>query len=571
MPEAFSVTVEKDVPMTTRDGTILRSDIYRPVAGQHPVILGRTQYGKDGWGQWIAPVRTAALGYAVVINDMRGQFASEGEFDPFVYDIEDSYDVVEWCAEQPWSNGKVGMYGSSSCGFVQLQAAVSQPPHLVAIAPMQTWSSFGRGCVYDPGGAFSMYTEEWALLQTTIDPRKRIGGDRGDYASVRQAAARGMWEVGRWHTHLPLRELPPLPGDVAPYYFRWLEHPDHDDFWATRNIAAQYERIQVPCLHLVGWFDRFCLTTQRNYFGIMAAGGGPARENQKIVFGPWPHGIPVADSSGDQHFGPDGGFDVRGLVIRWYDHWLKGIDNGIMAEPRVRLFTLGENAWHDETAWPPAPARLTTYYLHSGGRANSSAGDGSLSTDAPGEEPADSYLYDPGDPTPTVPGKLERHRGTVNQAAIETRNDVLVFSSPPLASDLEVSGPIVARMWASSSAIDTDWMVKLVDVYPDGYVYRLGEGMIRARYREGQDKQRFLEPGQVYEYEIEVPPTSNLFKAGHRIRVDIASASFPEFDRNFNTGGRFGEETRGIAATQLVFHDAQRPSHIVLPVIPRQA
>jgi len=567
MPEQFSVTVDKDVPMRTRDGTILRSDVYRPVqSGRYPVLLGRTQYGKDSWGQWIAPLRTAALGYAVVINDMRGQSASEGEFDPFVYDVEDSYDVVEWCAEQPWSDGKVGMFGSSSCGFVQLQAAISQPPHLVAIAPKQTWSSFGRGCVYDPGGAYSMYTQQWALLQTNIDPRGRIGADRPDFADVQQAASRAMWELGRWHQHLPVKELPPLPQDVAPYYFRWLEHPDEDEFWAKRNIAAQYDKIDIPALHLVGWFDRFCVSTQRNYLGILQRGGPNARRNQHIVFGPWPHGVPVVVESGDQHFGPKGSVDVRGLMIRWYDLWLKGADLDV---PPVRLYTLGEDRWRDEQEWPLARTQWTSFYLRGQGKANSLYGDGLLSPEAPGAEPPDSYLYDPADPTPAVPGKLERPRGTVDQTPIEQRPDVLVYTTPPLERDLEVTGPITARLWAATSGRDTDWMVKLVDLYPNGYAFRLSAGMIRARYRLSQARQELLEPGQVYEYEIELGPTSNLFRAGHRIRVEIASASFPEFDRNFNTGGRFGEETAGVAATQLIFHDQSRPSHLVLPVIPR--
>src|SRR5262245_38367891 len=570
MREAFTVIVEKDVALTARDGTVLRSDVYRPAdAGRYPVLLGRTQYGKETWGAWIAPERTAGQGYVVVVNDMRGQFASEGEFDPFRYDVEDSYDVVEWCAAQPWSDGKVGMFGSSSCGFVQLLAAVAQPPHLVAIAPKQTWSSFGRGCVYDPGGAFSMYTQEWALLQTNIDPDGRIGRERPDHAAVRQAAARAMWQVGRWHQHLPVRELPPLPHDVAPYYFRWLEHPDHDAYWQPLNVAAQYERIQVPALHLVGWFDRFAVGTVQNYRGILERGGAAARRHQKLVIGPWPHGVPVIDASGDQHYGPAGSVDVRALVLRWYDYWLKGIANGVLDEPPVRLFILGENAWRDEREWPLARTRYTRYYLHSGGRANTLDGDGALSPLPPEDEPPDSYLYDPADPTPSVPGRPERPRGSVDQRAIERRGDVLVYSTPPLARDTEVTGPVVAHLWAATSAPDTDWLVKLVDVYPDGYVFRLSEGVLRARYRESQERPTLLEPGQLYAYTIELAPVGNLFRAGHRIRVEVASASFPQYDRNMNTGHAFGEDTVGVAAVQLVYHDGAHPSYVELPVIPR--
>jgi putative CocE/NonD family hydrolase len=325
----------------------------------------------------------------------------------------------------------------------------------------------------------------------------------------------------------------------------------------------------VPAFHLVGWFDRFCVTTQRNYLGILQRGGPKARQNQRIVFGPWPHGVPVVDASGDQHFGPQGSVDVRALMIRWYDHWLKGIDNGVMREPPVRLFTLGENQWRDEQEWPLARTEFVKFHLHSGGRANSLHGDGVLAVTEPADEPPDFYRYDPADPTPSVPGKLERPRGSVDQTEIELRQDVLVYTSPPLEREVEVTGPIVARLWSSSSALDTDWMVKLVAVYPDGYAFRLSSGMIRARYRESQAAPRLLEPGRIYEYEIELGPTSNLFRAGHRIRVEIASASFPEFDRNFNTGGVCAEETNGLAAMQVVYHDAARPSHLVLPVIPR--
>jgi putative CocE/NonD family hydrolase len=570
MPETFSVVVDKNVPMTTRDGTVLRSDVYRPIGdGRHPVLLGRTQYNKETWGGWISPANTAATGYVVVVNDMRGQFASDGEFDPFVFDVEDSYDVVEWCAAQPWSDGKVGMYGSSSCGFVQLQAAVSQPPHLVAIAPKQTWSSFGRGCVYDSGGAYSMYTQEWTLMQTSIDARRRIGQDRTDFAARRQSTNRALWEISRWHQHLPLGELPPLDREHAPYYYRWLEHPDHDDFWATRNITAQYDRILTPALHLVGWFDRFSITSVRNYLGIKQHGGTEAaRQNQRLVIGPWPHGVPVAEACGEHHFGPAAAVDVRALMLRWYGHWLKGEATGLLEEPPVRVFVLGENAWRDAADWPLPGTTATTYYLRGGGRANTLDGDGALSRQPPAkDESADSYTYDPADPTPSVAGRDLRFAGPFDQRPIERRPDVLVFSTPPLERDTVLIGSVYARLWAASSAPDTDWVVKLVDVAPDGYAFPLSIGMLRARYRESQTMQKLLEPGRVYEYDIELRPVGNCFMAGHRIRLEVASASFAEFDRNMNTGNAFGCDQVGQPATQLIFHDASRPSHIVLPVV----
>ncbi len=570
MAEAFSVVVDKDVPLPVRDGTVLRADVYRPaVEGRWPVLLGRTCYGKDSWGGWIDPLRTAGQGYAVVINDTRGSFASGGEFHPFVHDADDGYDVVEWCAAQPWSDGKVGMFGSSAPGYLQLLAAVAGPPHLVAIAPMQTWWSFGRGGVYDADGAFTHYSQEWALLQATIDPAKRLDAERPGFADRRQAVARAMWEKARWFRHLPLSELPPLPREVSEYYYRWLEHPDDDEYWRPMDVRPSYGRIGVPALHLVGWFDRLCRTTIDNYLGIMREGAtAAAREHQRLVVGPWPHGLPVITECGDEHFGPRGSVDVRALVLRWYDHWLKGTDTGMLDEPPVRLFVHGEDAWRDEPSWPPPGARSVAWYLHSAGRANGLEGDGRLSLDPPGGEPADSYVHDPADPVPSTPGRVERPRGAVDQRAVERREDVLVFTSAPLEEDVEVVGPVSARLWATSSAVDTDWMVKLVDVRPDGYARPLSHGMVRARYRESQSAPKLLEPWALYEYVITLLPVANRFRAGHRIRVEVASSSFPAFDRNLGTGNPLGADHAGVTAIQFVHHDAEHPSQVVLSVVP---
>src|SRR5262249_8998995 len=280
-------------------------------------------------------------------------------------------------------------------------------------------------------------------------------------------------------------------------------------------------------------------------------------------------GVCVTLVSGETHCCPAVEVDVRSLLLRWFDYWLKGIANGVLDEPPVRLFILGENAWRDEREWPLARTRYTRYYLHGGGRANTLDGDGALSPRPPEDEPPDSYLYDPAGPTPSVPGRLERPRGSVDQQDIERRPDVLVYSTPPLAQHTEVTGPVVAHLWAATSAPDTDWLVKLVDVYPDGYAFRLSEGVLRARYRESQEHPMLLEPGRVYEYTIELAPVGNLFRAGHRIRVEVASASFPQYDRNMNTGHAFGEDTVGVAAVQLVYHDRAHSSYVELPVIPR--
>ena len=559
------VLVELDVPATMRDGTVLRSDVYRPAdGGRYPVLLGRTCYGKGTWGRWIEPERTAAQGYVVVINDTRGIFASDGDFDPFTTDGPDGHDVVEWCAAQPWSNGRIGMFGSSAPGFVQLQAAAERPPHLDAIAPMQTWTAHGRGCAWDAGGAFSMYTQEWALLLANLDPARILGAVRADFEERAQAVADARAAIGRWHTHLPVGEFPPLSREEAPWFYGWLDHPDHDAWWSNRDVTSALPALTIPALHLVGWYDRFARSTIANF---LAMGQGGAF--QKLVVGPWPHGVPVNVASGDRFFGPRGFVDARDLVVRWYDRWLRDERNGIDEEPPVRLYILGADSWRDVAAWPLPGTRFTAFHLRSGGAARTRNGDGVLSEQPPAaDEPADTYVYDPGDPTPAVPGRLARPFGSVDQGPIEDRADVLVYSTPPLERDVDVIGPVEARLWAATSGRDTDWFVKLVDVAPDGRVDRLVEGMIRARYRDSASAPAAVEPDRVYEYRIDVGPVGARFKAGHRIRVEIASASFPQFDRNMNTGAAFGVETSGVAASQRVLHDADHPSHVVLPIVP---
>ncbi len=530
-----------------RDGVVLRADVYRPAGeGRWPVLLARTCYGKATWPAWIDPVRTAAEdGYAVVVQDIRGSFASDGEFFPFFSDIEDGYDTVEWCAEQPWSNGKVGMFGSSAVAYTQLLAALAKPPHLVAIAPFQTWSSFGRGCVFDPSGAFSMYTQEWVLLQALIDPRKRT-----DSPARHQAVAEAMADIGRVHLHRPLSEHPVLPREIAEYYYEWLEHPDHDEYWQRLDVAGRWHELEVPALHLAGWFDRFCLPTFDNYMQMRDAGHAP----QRIVAGPWPHGIPVQTACDDAFYGPRAWVDARALVLRWYDHWLQGKDNGVLDKPPVRVFVQGEDEWRDLVEWPSGGG--LELHLRARGRPTEEA-------PAEGEKP-DAYVHDPADPVPSTPGGLARPRGPLDQRPIEERDDVLVYTSDSLAEALEIIGPVTASLFAATSAVDADWAVKLVDVRPDGYARRVCDGYCRARYRESQARPSLLEPGRAYEYEIRLLPTAYRFLAGHRIRVEVASSSFPGCDANLGIGGPFTEDAAGVRAEQTVFHDAERPSRLIL-------
>jgi putative CocE/NonD family hydrolase len=397
---------------------------------------------------------------------------------------------------------------------------------------------------------------------TNQDPARRLRAGQPGFEERHARVARALWEIGRWAGHRPLVDFPPLAPDTAPWLAEWLRHPDHDDWWADRDAAPHLPGVTTPALHVVGWFDRFCRTTIANYRALGST-------EQRLVIGPWPHGVPVATSSGDQHFGPAAAVDARRLVLGWADRFaLGGSDRDDGEEPPVRIWVLGANRWRDEEAWPLARARDETWYLRSGGRANSRHGDGRLLPDAPpADEPPDLYVYDPADPTPSVPGRVGRPSGSVDQGPIEDRGDVLVYSSPPLDHDVEVTGHVRARLYAASTARDTDWILKLVDVHPDGQVFRLVDGMVRARYRESAATPSLLEPGRVYAYDVDVGPISNLFRAGHRIRVEVASASFSEYDPNLNTGGPAAEETGGVPARQRVLHDADHASHLVLPVV----
>jgi putative CocE/NonD family hydrolase len=398
-----------------------------------------------------------------------------------------------------------------------------------------------------------MYTQEWVLLQSAIDPRRRLRAEEPGFADRHQRVALAFHDPAPVHLHLPLSELEPLPREYAEYYYEWLEHPDHDEYWWGLDVVGRYDEIELPAFHLAGWFDRFCLPTLQNYLGLVEAGNA----SQKLVAGPWPHGIPVQTACDGAFYGPAAYVDARALVLRWYDHWLKGEENGVLDEAPVRLFVQGADEWRDEDAWPPLHARPTPLHLRAPGR---------LTAEAPGDEQPDSYVYDPMDPVPSTPGKWTRPRGPVDQRLIEERDDVLVYTSRELDGDVEVIGPLSARLWAATDAVDTDWTVKLVDVRPDGYARRVSDGIVRARYRQSQSQPSLLEPGAVYEYVITMLPTAYVFRAGHRLRVEVASASFPACDRNTNSGNRLGADTRGIRATQRIYHDAERPSHVLIPI-----
>ena len=582
MPKPYSIKFEPHIPLPLGDGTMTYVDVFRPDApGKFPALLQRTPYDKSSPNSRSGPVdaiRGAMNGYAMVIQDVRGRHSSEGEFYTFVNEAEDGFNSVEWVAGQPWCNGKVGMYGVSYVGATQWLSAKAKPPSLVAIAPGVTAADYHEGWAWQ-GGAFELgFNLSWAvgpLVAANWDNlSRRLGLSMEGLSEV----VRAKDNLTEGYLHLPTQDMPHLKNGLADYYYDWLAHPEYDDYWKKVCIQESHSDITVPSLNMGGWYDVFLGGTIGNYVGMRQNGATEeARSGQRLLLGPWIHGSTPIDVSGEFHFGTrssSAAMDLPGVILRYYDYWLKGEDNGVADEKPVRIFVMGENVWRWEDSWPLSRAVVTNYYLHSGGKANSLNGDGRLDTDAPNHEQPDVYAYNPMDPVPTRGGGLccdpaFMMSGAYDQRPIEARPDVLVYSTPALEQDTEVTGPIVVTLYASSSAVDTDFTAKLVDVEPCGCARNLTDGIIRARYRKPRHPASLIEPGQVYKYTIDVWATSNLFKKGHSIRLEISSSNFPRFDRNPNTGGPIGAETTLVPALQTVHHSAEYPSHVTLPVVPR--
>ncbi|HEX9710900.1 MAG TPA: CocE/NonD family hydrolase, partial [Candidatus Thermoplasmatota archaeon] len=467
-------------------------------------------------------------------------------------------------AALPDSDGRVGMFGGSYVGATQMLAASARPPHLVAIFPYVTASEYYDGWTYQSGALMQWFTSTWASLLAEDTLR------RTTHSAMRPAE----WVAGGPVSGYRLFE-PPEAAEVAPYFRDWLEHETDDDYWRPWRISDRYPEMAVKALHAGGWHDLFLKGSIANYEGLRARAATPeARAGQRLLVGPWCHGPTSPEGRiGDVVFGKDAVLDVEATTLEWFDHALKGEANAFASAAPVRLFVMGENRWRDEREWPLARARTTRYYLHSSGRPFGPDGDGRLLEAPPKKDPPARFTYDPDDPVPTIGGRLccgeWTKPGPYDQRPNEKRPDVLVFSTPPLERDLEVTGPIALELYAASSAVDTDFTALLADVEPSGYARFLADGIVRGRYRRSTTRAEPLVPGQVERFVIDLWSTSNLFKAGHRVRLYVSSSNFPRFDRNPNTGAARSDATRRERADQTVYHDAEHASALVLPVIPR--
>ena len=560
----YRVAIQQGARVKMRDGVTLVADVYRPVSDEKfPVLLQRTPYNRAGESQQANEL--AAHGYIAVVQDTRGRFDSGGEFYPFRNESADGYDTVEWAAKLDGANGRVGMFGGSYVGATQMLAAMAVPPHLVSIFPYVTASEYYDGWTYQSGAWMQWFSSSWTS-GLAVDTMRR-------QAESTQAPK-------DWVNTLPLRDYAvlssPQPSSLATYFRDWLSHERDDAYWQQWRVSDHYSQMTVMGLHGAGWHDLFLKGSIRNYTGLQKeAATAEARAGQRLIIGPWAHApTSAAGKIGDVVFGKDAVLDHTATMLKWFDYSLKGIKNEYASGAPVRLFIMGDNVWRDEQEFPLARTFYTKFYLHSNKGANSVSGDGVLSLARPAAEAKDQFDYDPQNPVRTIGGRLCCGQaippGPADQRPNESRSDVLVFSTPPLNEDMEVTGFITLELFASTSAVDTDFTALLVDVDQSGYARFLTDGIVRARYRESTKQASLVTPGKIYQYTIDLWATANVFKAGHRIRLYISSSNFPRFNRNLNTGESIAGSSRSLRAHQTIYHDADHASALILPVIPRR-
>jgi putative CocE/NonD family hydrolase len=560
------IRIDGHVAVPMRDGVKLYADVYRPSReGRFPALITRTPYSVQREGMHEAVINFARRGYAVVVQDTRGRYESEGAWDPFRNEAQDGYDTVEWTARQPWANGKIGMHGGSYLGHVQWQAASLAPPHLTAIFPALASTSLYHNTFYH-GGAFKLAVAYgWGVVRM---PNRIMNPQHWHLDPLAPPELRYENIIRK----LPLREIDTVSsGQTVSFFRNWIRHQSYDEYWKAISDEERFHNVKVPAYGFGGWYDLLLGGTLNGFTGLRAKGATEAaRKGTRMIVGPWGHG--ASQKFGDIDFGPQAMRSIFDLEMRWNDHYLKGIDNGIDREPPVEIFFMGVNKWAKVADWPLPGAKPTPFYLASEGHANSLRGDGRIEMKPGAGTTPDSFTYDPDQPVPSHGGNdccgAPFPTGPRDQRVVESRNDVLVYTSEVLTRPLAIAGPVRMKLVAATDGRDTDFMVKLVDVHPNGYAMNLAEGIIRARFHKGLDRMELLEPNRAYEFDVDMRGTANVFLPGHRIRVDITSSNFPQFDRNPNTGEDLGASAKVRIAKQTVHHDAEKASHILLPVVP---
>ena len=564
--------MDRNVPMEMRDGTILRADVYRPDDhGRYPAILIRTPYSKQQTsGSFISAVEAAQAGFTIVIQDIRGRFESEGEWNRVkMFEIEgtDGYDSVEWIAEQRWCNGNVALAGGSYLAAMTWIGAMANPPHLKAFSP---WiGDIASNMQPNPrSGVVNFVTAANAIPVTSLDLIDKLEQRGQDVAEIRTYLNRVLHNPEEIIQFLPLKDIPLAKNEIIRTMWETRLKPGSVE---EQNKRKKYEKITVPGLHVGGWFDQLEWSIFENFLNMQTRGGSTfARENQSLIVGPWMHGPPV-NFLGEMSFGLLAGGKSLAIHDRLLDFFRKYLLEMDIDIPTVRYFVMGANEWREGEAWPLPETKWERFFLHSKGNANTMAGDGELTLHEPGNEKPDTYIYDPHHPVPTVGGKTMPTTGLIpgpfDQYRIAQRKDVLCYSSCELEEDVEVTGPIKLHLFASTTVVDTDFTAKLVDVHPDGRAFNIADGIQRASFRDWNATPKLVKPGEINEYIIDMGNTSIMFRKGHRIRIDISSSNFPWYDRNMNTGNPIGEDTIGLKATQTIYHDKEYASYIDLPVI----
>lgn len=556
----------RDVEVPMRDGVILRANLWRQSSyGRFPALIFRTPYSKDEGDPDNERTFQHAVdrGYAVLVQDVRGRYQSGGDYTPYVNEGRDGYDTIEWAAVQPWSDGNVGTFGLSYPGAVQWLAAVESPPHLKAMVPAMCFSTIREFICF--GGVFETAWSSWVYVDMTPDTRVREGipGPRTVDEAKEEYDEIGVDVIQGW---LPQLDMPYLK-DTAQYYYDWLEHGPYEAYWDWGNLEDKYDRVQAAVLNLSGWYDEAYGTqgATTNYLGLLAARAGEADPRTKLVIGPWIHGVDAtaSQSSGDRQFGPAAVIDYDDVVLSWLDRYVRGIDNWIPDASPVNLFVMGDNRWRGGKRWPLEAARTTPVYLSAG------AGRGALVLAPPAGIESSSFVADPENP---VRDDYGTNFGATDLRALADRSDVRTFETEPLPADVEVTGPITAEIWLSSSAPDCDIYTELIDVAPDGTAYNLmgpGNAVLRASCRNGKPARELLVPGEVVKLTLDRMRNGNTFKAGHRLRLCITASWFPIYSRNLQTGLLETESAVTHPATITIHHGAQYPSRLLLPVIPR--